>query len=280
MSQNDREYFPPSNLPDWLKDFADKELKQGTPFEEIKNIFKQKDDVNSVEAKVEELRKRIGLDKIAKEKIPGGLADNQPDEKYDQEQLEKGIKIEISEHTKDKATATEIAKDHLEEAKDFKDGKGGKYYDKLHQLEKDVESDLEKAEANLILGLVSLAIQFEGLGKVKIAMMIDKQIEKIAKKSKKKHEKIKKHIDNVCTSRKGFINAPALLDIIKSHYDDLDEDELNIIREYIKKALKKEKKNNKRDDDDDRIGMIEVHVVKTTDNDDGNTRMYDEPSKI
>ena len=48
--------------------------------------------------------------------------------------------------------------------------------------------------------MVSLAIQFEGLGKVKIAMMIDKQIEKIAKKSKKKHEKIKETQQKIDTS--------------------------------------------------------------------------------
>ena len=52
----------------------------------------------------------------------GGLGDNQPDEKFDPEQLNKGMGVEL-EHTKNPEEAKEIVKDHLQESKDFKDNK-------------------------------------------------------------------------------------------------------------------------------------------------------------
>ena len=52
------------------------------------------------------------------EKLKGGMADGKDDCRYDQRQLEAGIKVEM-EHTKDKKLAKEIAKDHLEEIPDY-----------------------------------------------------------------------------------------------------------------------------------------------------------------
>lgn len=280
----DREYFPPNNLPDWLKDFADKELKQaGGPFEEIKNIFKQKDDLDSVEAKVEELRKRIGLDQIDKtagEKVKGGFGDNKSDKDFDPEQLNKGIKIEL-EHTDDPEVAKEITKDHLTESKDFKGGKGGKYYDKLEKLEDEYKEELtdkEQVKAKLILNLLSIAEQFKY--NIKIAKLIEEKIQKIAKKSVfEKHEGIKKHIDNICESRKGHIEAPALLDMIKSRPEKLTESDVDEVKEYIKKKIEETKEDVDFSRDDDKIGLVEVHLF-TVKEDDGNREMYDKPAKI
>jgi len=149
---SDREYAKPSALPNWLKSFADNELqKEGNPFDDIREMFKLRNDGEAVEARVEELRKRVGLDNIektAKDQIPGGNADNQPDSRYDKDQLGKGIKVEM-EHTTDKDLSKEIAKDHLEESKDFKNGNGGKYYDKLEDSEKEIEKETKKASANI-----------------------------------------------------------------------------------------------------------------------------------
>lgn len=64
--------------------------------------------------------------KESKDKIPGGKADKEKDSKYDKDQLNKGVKVEM-EHTDDKELAKEIAKDHLEE--------DGKYYDKLEKID-------------------------------------------------------------------------------------------------------------------------------------------------
>lgn len=64
---SDREYARRGPLPDWLRDFADKELKkEGNPFDDIRELFKSKDDLEAVEARVEELRELVGLDAIEK----------------------------------------------------------------------------------------------------------------------------------------------------------------------------------------------------------------------
>ena len=60
------------------------------------------------------------------DKLPGGLADKKTPKDFDQEQLNKGIKVEL-EHTKDHGLAREIAMDHLTEDND--------YYIKLEKME-------------------------------------------------------------------------------------------------------------------------------------------------
>lgn len=287
MPFDDREYFPPTNLPDWLKDFADKSLKRGgNPFEEIKNIFKQKNDLEAVEAKVIELRERIGLDKVAsKEKTHGGLGDDQPDKKYDSEQLEKGMKVEL-EHSNDPQVAKEIAKDHLQESKDFKGEKGGKYYDKLEKLEDDVKEELtepEKVKANLLLKLVLLSNDYEKAGKIKTAELIRQSIQKLAEEEIeifKKHPGIKKEIDNICTARKGHIDAPALLDIIIKRPEKISDEEINDVKKYIEKKIKEEKEEIDRSRDDEVAGLIEVHMFTVNDEDDGNKEVFNKPAKV
>lgn len=63
---------------------------------------------------------------IAKEKVPGGFSSGKPDSDFDQDQIKKGIEIEL-EHTNDREMAKEIAKDHLVE--------DPKYYDHLKEME-------------------------------------------------------------------------------------------------------------------------------------------------
>jgi len=100
---------------------------------------------------------------VSKDKIHGGLGDNQPDERFDPEQLEKGLKIEF-EHSNDPEIAKEIVRDHLQESKDFKGEKGGKYYDKLEKMEDDIKDDLmNKKEYSQIHTLVVLAQALEAL---------------------------------------------------------------------------------------------------------------------
>lgn len=62
-----------------------------------------------------------------------GESKNQPDSKYDQEQLKKGVEVEY-EHSPVKEIAKEIAKDHLEEFPD--------YYSRLLHMEKTAKADL------------------------------------------------------------------------------------------------------------------------------------------
>jgi hypothetical protein len=67
------------------------------------------------------------LIKIAKDMIPGGLADGKSEKDFNKNALDKGIKVEM-EHTTSKSIAKEIAMDHLTE--------DPKYYDKLELIEK------------------------------------------------------------------------------------------------------------------------------------------------
>ena len=62
------------------------------------------------------------------EELEGGLADDEDPEKYDLDQLLKGIEVEF-EHTDNPEQALEIAMDHLEEQDD--------YYDDLEEMEKE-----------------------------------------------------------------------------------------------------------------------------------------------
>ena len=71
----------------------------------------------------------------SEEEIEGGLADEEDPEKYDLEQLLKGIEVEF-EHTDEPEVALEIAMDHLEEQDD--------YYDELAKMEDKVKKESHK----------------------------------------------------------------------------------------------------------------------------------------
>ena len=61
------------------------------------------------------------------EQLKGGAGDNKPDNDFNSQQLEIGIKHEM-EHTKNRKIAKEIAKDHLSEDPN--------YYKKIKKIEK------------------------------------------------------------------------------------------------------------------------------------------------
>lgn len=66
------------------------------------------------------------IESAHKDQMKGGLADDAQPEDFDQEELTKGIKVEL-EHTDDEDIAREIAMDHLTE--------DPKYYTKLATIE-------------------------------------------------------------------------------------------------------------------------------------------------
>jgi len=78
------------------------------------------------------------------DQLPGGLADEKGPGDFCPKQLAKGLEIEL-EHTDDPRLALEIAMDHLEESEDFrgscKNNKGGKYYDRLEEMENKIEAN-------------------------------------------------------------------------------------------------------------------------------------------
>ena len=63
---------------------------------------------------------------VVEDKLPGGLGDNAPVSDFPEDQIAKGIKVEM-EHTNDLTLAEEITKDHLTE--------DPRYYDKLEKME-------------------------------------------------------------------------------------------------------------------------------------------------
>jgi len=301
---DDREYARAANLPDWLRGFADSELKKGAnTFDDIKNLFKNKSNVDSVENCVSELRERVGLDaieKVAKDHIPGGLAAGQPDEKYDKEQMDKGTVVEM-EHTKNPAVAKEITKDHLEESEDFAGEEGGDYYDELADAEKKIEKKVDKKSA-IILSLIALADELDAEGNVKAAQAIDERIKTLAKNPEEKHasfhiskraqelqevkddlEVFKKHpkleifIRNVCRTRGGHIEVPAIQTMLRNERpENIDVTDKKLIN-FIKECLK-EYREEMDDDGDDHAG--EYMAVIQPDDDDGNKEVFNEPPTI
>lgn len=289
MSKRDYEYTISDSLPSWLKTFADNEIKRGgTPVEDIRSILQNNNNLDLVEARVNELKQRVGLDKLAEvsDEVFGGLGDKQPDSKFDKDQLNKGVKVEL-EHTNNPDLAKEIVKDHLQESKDFKDGNGAKYYDKLEDMEDEIKDELTRdANSRLLFNLMRLANKFSDSNNIKASLLVLNKINKIEKISKKKnkepkifekHEGIKKHIDNICRSRRGHITMPALLHIIKSRAEEIEEEDLDEIKEYILEKIEEEKEAVDRTKDDSIIGLIEVEVFNISEDD---KNIFGGPSKI
>lgn len=99
--------------------------------------------------------KRLKLSKqsfqrIAKDRLPGGLADDKKPSDFEKDQLEKGVDVEM-EHTDDPEIAKEIAMDHLEESKDLKDNKkpeDKKYYNELDKMEENIKKKSQQMDPN------------------------------------------------------------------------------------------------------------------------------------
>ena len=83
-----------------------------------------------------EFHEGIRRSKEAKERIPGGLASGKPDSAFPAEQLRQGTKVE-KEHSPSTAIAKEIAKDHIEEHRN--------YYPELAKMEAKLERKKESA---------------------------------------------------------------------------------------------------------------------------------------
>lgn len=71
MTHREYEYMKPSKMPEWMKDFAEKEAvkKEGNYIDHINEILNPQSKINSVEAMVDDLRKRVGLDLLKEASI-------------------------------------------------------------------------------------------------------------------------------------------------------------------------------------------------------------------
>lgn len=227
-------------LANWLEEFIDRKLS-GTTTDDINSIL----NTNSVEAMVQQLRDRVGLDlvKEGEDFLSGGKSDNQPDKKYDKEQLEKGTKVEM-EHTDNKEIAKEVAKDHLEESEDFKDGNGGKYYDRLEKLENKIK---EKNSAEAVLNLIKFSNELEKSGLIEQSKKVDLKIKKICEELEivslpsefKNIPNLEKMIGDIASFYKGETSVQSIIDKLRKEYNsDFSSPEL---KKYIFSILKKER---------------------------------------
>ena len=67
MTHREYEYMKPSRMPDWMKDFAEKEAfgkKEGNYIDHINEILHPESKTSTVEARIEELREKVGLDML------------------------------------------------------------------------------------------------------------------------------------------------------------------------------------------------------------------------
>ena len=70
MTHRDYEYMKPSKMPEWMKDFAEKEAfdkKEGNYIDHINEILHPESKLTTVDAMVSDLRERVGLDMLTKE---------------------------------------------------------------------------------------------------------------------------------------------------------------------------------------------------------------------
>lgn len=154
-----------------------------------------------------------------KEQIPGGKAEGKQPSDFDKEQLSKGTAVE-AEHSPDKKVAKEIAMDHLEESEDKKDKEGGKYYDKLEEMEKEIEGE---TEAFFYFDLI-----------------------KFAKKSKKKKKEYDPNPWAVCNSSVGGKEG----EMERSKWDKSTKDK-------YERCVKKVKKQDKKSQSEEKIVKAE-----------------------
>lgn len=94
---------------------------------------------------------------VSEDQLPGGLADKKKPADFDQEELQKGIEVEL-EHTKDKDLATEIAMDHLME--------DPKYYSNLEKRHKEGVNESHDEEYMFIQNLKQIATQAQAILKM------------------------------------------------------------------------------------------------------------------
>lgn len=111
---------------------AKKHLKQMQYFKHKADLYDREPDPE-MEEQLEEIEEEGTTveDLEIDDQIPGGLADDVPEDEFDLGQLDKGTEVEM-EHTDDSDIAREITKDHLVE--------DSNYYDRLEEMEEGFES--------------------------------------------------------------------------------------------------------------------------------------------
>lgn len=304
----DREYAPNVPLPDWLKEFADRELKKGSPFDDIKEIFmdnRREEAQKAIEAKVEELRNRVGLDIIEKQASDKGYSGPIEEQTIKNRYYRKVIFT--GEHSQlvfmSIEGGQEIGEEIHKSVDQFFRVEKGEAIFVLNGSKKRIKEDeaiivpagtkhnVINASKNKPLKLYTIySPSHHEKGEIEKTKKDEKEVKGSVLLSKRqirlaesenvfdKYPGIKKHIDNICESREGYIDSPALLQMIKNRPENLSDFEISEIKEYIKEQIKKSKPQDALDgDDDDVIGRNRVEVDMT---DEANSEVFSKPSKV
>jgi len=132
------------------------------------------------------------------EKIKGGLADGKPDSKYNKKQIKDGTKVEY-EHTNDKETAKEIAKDHLEEIPD--------YYTRLDKMEKEAKKKKKKIKKSDVISMDEFFEKAAGHKYIKKVEIAGKKARYFYKDDKDLHKELDKKKGRLSKLKRALIIA-------------------------------------------------------------------------
>lgn len=280
---DDREHIHGGTLSGWLKEFADKELqKGGNPFDDIRDLFKSKNNMEAVEARVDELRKQVGLDIIEKvatiRQVERANEHGEGTTKKWCVYPKNGGKA-LGCHESKKSAQKQLQAIEINKAAD------GECY--IKEIDED---ELTKKKAMLLIKLVAFAQALENEGMQKAAAMVDEKIKSLQndpllakdndiKELPKKYEKYKgldNFIENACRTSGGYASVPAIQDRIRKEFsEDIDVKNKNL-EDYIKYCLKSHKEILP--EDGEHAG--EYIAIVVTDDNDGNLKVFDEPGGI
>lgn len=283
------DYIQQPQMPKWLRDFADLELKKSA-----------QEKHSSVEDAVKDLRSRVGLDLVTGE------------EDFQQEKVSQSK--EASNKYASRLRALIVMANVLE---DEGDEEGAKNIDE--KIKAIINSPLEKAyhmvEHSLEPGsseaaeLSELIHEFEE-GNIDESVLKDKMEQfncevcgdtrplssdhgewsscpGCGQNAKDKDEKesifdkfpkIKLFIDNICHSRQGHVNLPSILKMISDERPEKIDVGNEELRDYIKKKIKEEKVELP--DAGDEIAGMSSLTLFVIEEGDGNKEMFDLPAKV
>jgi hypothetical protein len=264
------DYIQQPQMPKWLRDFANLELSKSAQAK-----------YSSVEDMVKDLRSRVGLDLVTGE------------EDFQQEKVShnKDASNKYSSRLRALIAMANILEDEGDE-------EGAKNIDE--KIRAVINSPIEKAyhiiEHDLEPGspeAVELSELIHGVeeGNIDESVLEDK-MSKLGcevcscgqdKKEEKKSifdefPKIKQFIDNICQSRQGHVNMPAILKMVRDERPEKIDTDSEELRDYIEEKIKKEKVDLP-DTGDDVAGMSHLTVF-VVEEDDGNEEMFDLPAKV
>ena len=217
MTHREYEYMKPSKMPDWMKDFAEKEAfgkKEGNYIDHINEILHPESKMTTVEARVKELRDRVGLDQISKQ------AENKREDwldyyfKSNPKMLQRakrycqvqGKSLEQFFREIRKTTNPDLAKQILFSYLG-KPGQTGWTPPKQKQQ--------QKKKSSLIDQLVIMANELDDSGMYKEARAIDKRIMSLANKSEDDKKSDKKSENNEQEGIADIVDDPKFRKILE-----------------------------------------------------------------